>query len=279
MNHYLDPSQPDAHYHRPTTVRSTSTPKDAAMSLTHRSHDMTDTDKLREALSGLIQRAYVAVALFDSLGDYDTTEWAEDARQWVADARDYMRPLNAALAAAPQPTGCGLPCGFDCNGACFDAAAPQPAPDQAEDESRVCLHCGVQTRARFDPCWRCGLWHSRLVADGYKRLQARVDRSAPQPATPGQRMIRAAEEAVAIARGEAEPASVYPAEIDWGPDVGKEVLPPYQPAPDREALVEVIQDVLLEMRSDHWAGTKDIAGAVADDLLAKFNMTPKDSKA
>lgn len=34
---------------------------------------------------------------------------------------------------------------------------------------------------------------------------------APQPATPGQRMIRAAEEATAIARGDAEPANVYPA--------------------------------------------------------------------
>ena len=35
---------------------------------------------------------------------------------------------RAALAAAPQPMGCGYPCGYDCNGACFDAAAPQPAP-------------------------------------------------------------------------------------------------------------------------------------------------------
>mgnify|MGYP006894118267 CR=1 FL=1 len=26
--HYLDPSQSDAHYHRPTTVRGTSIPKD-----------------------------------------------------------------------------------------------------------------------------------------------------------------------------------------------------------------------------------------------------------
>lgn len=37
-----------------------------------------------------------------------------------------------ALAAAPQPMGCGLPCGYDCNGACFDAAAPQPAPVERE---------------------------------------------------------------------------------------------------------------------------------------------------
>ena len=132
------------------------------------------------------------------------------------------------------------------------AAAPQPAPDQAEDESRVCLHCGVQTRARFDPCWRCGLWHSRLVADGYKRLQARVDRSAPQPATPGERMIRAAEEAVAIARGEAEPASVYPA--------------PQPAAVDREALVRLLQIITRNGSLDDGRTLHEV---IADALLAR----------
>ena len=147
------------------------------------------------------------------------------------------------------------------------AAAPQPAPDQAEDESRVCLHCGVQTRARFDPCWRCGLWHSRLVADGYKRLQARVDRSAPQPATPGERMIRAAEEAVAIARGEAEPASVYPAPQP-APEQGMTRAEVGQMLDgkrhDREALVEAIREACPEPWISH-GGAADIA----DALLAR----------
>ena len=92
--------------------------------------------------------------------------------------------------------------------------------------------------------------------------------AAPQPATPGQRMIRAAEEAVAIARGEAEPASVYPAaEHDWGKPVGKEVLPPYQQ--DREALVEVIREAIQpSIISDV------IPALAADALLARGLRLP-----
>ena len=67
-------------------------------------------------------------------------------RDWEAQAgeMDFRNPtraqimqeaavIRAALAAAPQPMGCGYPCGYDCNGACFDvAAAPQPAPADRE---------------------------------------------------------------------------------------------------------------------------------------------------
>lgn len=221
------------------------------------------TDKLRAMLQNVMGHIDTPIARRRLGIGVDQPEWLTEAR--------------AALAAAPQPTGCGLPCGFDCNGACFDAAAPQPAPDQAEDESRVCLHCGVQTRARFDPCWRCGLWHSRLVADGYKRLQARVDRSAPQPATPGERMIRAAEEAVAIARGEAEPASVYPAPQP-APEQGMTRAEVGQMLDgkrhDREALVEVIEDALYSHSDERGWELTGTAQSIADALLARGMRLP-----
>lgn len=138
--------------------------------------------------------------------------------EWKRACRDFIEQATAALAAAPQPMGCGYPCGYDCNGACFDWAA------------------------------------------------------APQPATPGQRMIRAAEEAVAIARGEAEPASVYPAaEHDWGKPVGKEVLPPYQTTPaDREALMEVVAQAQVTWSPDATTSTAHIA----DALLARGLRLP-----
>lgn len=57
-------------------------------------------------------------------------------------------------------------------------------------------------------------------------------------------------------------------ETDWGPDVGKEVLPPYQPAPDREALVEVIRDAIRPGICD------TIAERAADALLARGLRLP-----
>lgn len=84
--------------------------------------------------------------------------------------------------------------------------------------------------------------------------------AAPQPATPGQRMIRAAEEAVAIARGEAEPASVYPAP---------------QPVPvDREALVALIEDALYSYSDDRGWEPTGTAQSIADALLARGLRLP-----
>ena len=240
MNHYLDPSQPDAHYHRPTTVRSTSIPKDAATTPTHRSHDMTDT--LREALLSVINLPIYR----------ETLHGMEEGPALYEGQELYIRRSKALVA--------------------LEAA---------------------------------------LAA-------------APQPATPGQRMIRAAEEAVAIARGEAEPASVYPAPqpaptyeelldkidglesdldnavetainrgaVEWGrlnypnhralrgltrAEIG-EMLDAKRY--DREALVEVIREALLEwQRSIRTPDWPPMPVAIADALLARGLRLPGGSDA
>ena len=117
-----------------------------------------EIERLRTALEQIAKAKYGLQSIMEDYSDTNAFNY-QAMQYWRNLAQGYEATARAAL-----------------------AAAPQPAPDHAEDEFRVCLHCGVQTRARFDPCWRCGLWQSRLVADGYKRLQARVDRSAPQPA-------------------------------------------------------------------------------------------------
>lgn len=72
-----------------------------------------------------------------------------------------------------------------------------------------------------------------------------------------------------------DPAAPHPApaETDWGPDVGKEVLPAYQTTPaDREALVDVVAE---ELRAT--LGTTEatwLAEDVADALLARGLRLP-----
>ena len=72
-----------------------------------------------------------------------------------------------------------------------------------------------------------------------------------------------------------DPAAPHPApaETDWGPDVGKEVLPAYQTTPaDREALVDVVAE---ELRAT--LGTTEatwLAEDVADALLARGQRLP-----
>ena len=74
-----------------------------------------------------------------------------------------------------------------------------------------------------------------------------------------------------------DPAAPHPApaETDWGPDVGKEVLPAYQTTPaDREALVDVVAE---ELRAT--LGTTEatwLAEDVADALLARGLRLPGD---
>lgn len=78
---------------------------------------------------------------------------------------------RAALAAAPQPMGCGLPCGYDCNGACFDAAAPQPTPERV-----TCSACAGLGYFREEGRWvrEC----TTCTSTGFVTQPAVADREA-----------------------------------------------------------------------------------------------------
>ena len=94
---------------------------------------MTDTPAFAEVLSRAIPADGTTLdamraALWDTPAGRTMINKGDVVLYWLNEA-DVAR---AALAAAPQPMGCGLPCGYDCNGACFDAAAPQPAPVDRE---------------------------------------------------------------------------------------------------------------------------------------------------
>jgi len=152
----------------------------------------------------------------------------------------------------------------------------------------VMCRCGpaYTERGLHDPDCR------HYYAEGIATLRAALA-AAPQPTTPGQRMIRAAEEAVAIARGEAEPASVYPApeweicEVCRGtgiaghPDSGNTcclcdgsgAVDPQPAVTDRQALVGAIRAARCE-----WANDGDSEScpdqAIADALLARGLRLP-----
>lgn len=79
----------------------------------------------------------------------------------VALADDSQQPASAHIAAAACTCGdCGgLVCCQNCG------TPPSPAPNAVAEarDYRRCLHCGTQTLVKFEPCWRCGLWHSTLA--------------------------------------------------------------------------------------------------------------------